>query len=183
METLTTVKRAVGLGAGLIAVLALMSPLPAAAQIELSRSVNSAAGATVGNASYVHSCTMGQAVAGNATSVLYSHGIGFWFALGGTLSDTPEIPPAVPAAFALSLAGANPSISRARVAYAVPVSAHVTIRLFDITGREVSTLVAEQVAPGRHEVNLRASGLGGGIYFCRMDAPGFSASRKLVLIR
>ena len=158
-------------------------PGPAAAQIELGRSVNGAAGATVSNASYVHGCTVGQAVAGTSTSVFYTHDIGFWFTMGRALSDAPDLPPAVPTAFALSLTGANPSSSQARIAYAVPVSAHVTIRLFDITGREVATLVAGAVAPGRHEVDLRMPGPGGGIYFCRMDAPGFSATRKLVLLR
>lgn len=183
MKALITINRAAGLAAGLIAGVALTMPAPATAQIGLGRSVNGVAGATVSNASYLHGCTVGQAVAGSTASVLFTHGIGFWFTMDRALSSAPELPPAVPIAFALSLAGANPSSSGTRIAYAVPVSAQVTIRLFDIAGREVRALVAGRVEPGCHEEDLGASGLGGGVYFCRMDAPGFSATRKLVLLR
>ena len=169
--------------AGLIAGLVLMLPSLAAAQIELDLSVNGAGGATVSNASYVHGCTVGQAVVGTTTSALYIHNIGFWFPLGNPFSDAPEPVPGTPIEFALNLGSSNPAGSLARIAYAVPVPEHVTIRLFDITGREVRTLFAGHVEPGYHEVDLHAHGLIGGIYFCRMDAGSFSATKKLVLLR
>ena len=174
---------AVGPAAGLIVGLVLMLPSLAAAQIELDLSVNGTGGAIVSNASHIHGCTVGQAAVGTTTSVLYIHNIGFWFPLGTPFSDAPEPLPGTPIEFALSLAGANPAGSQARIAYAVPVPAHVTIRLFDITGREVRTLFAGHVEPGYHEADLHAPGLIGGIYVCRMDAGDFSATKKLVLLR
>jgi hypothetical protein len=167
----------------LILGLAAVLPPPAAGQIWLARSVNGAGGATVSNASYVHECTVGQAVVGVCTSALYIHDIGFWFGLGQPFSDAQEPLAATPIEFGLSFANANPSGSLARIAYAVPAPSHVTIRLFDVGGREISTLIDGYVEPGYHEAELRASGLGGGIYFCRMDATGFSATKKLVLIK
>ncbi len=179
MRGLSTGKRAAGLIAGLVLVL----PSLAAAQIELDLSVNGTGGAVVSNASYVHGCTVGQAVVGTTTSVLYIHNIGFWFPLGNAYSDVPEPLPAIPTEFALDFRGSNPSGSGARIAYAVPVRAQVTLRLFDITGREVWAFTPGQVEPGYHETDMRAPGLAGGIYFCRMDAKGFSATKKLVLLR
>ena len=169
--------------AGLIVGLVLMLPCLAAAQIELDWSVNGAGGATVSNGTIIHGCTIGQAAVGVTTSATQIHEIGFWYAPGGGFSDVSDPLSATPTEFALNLAGANPAGSLSRIAYAVPAPAHVTIRLFDITGREVRTLVAGQVEPGYHEADLRAPGLMGGIYFCRMDAGNFSATRKLVLLR
>jgi hypothetical protein len=169
--------------AGLIAGLALLLPSLAAAQIELGLSVNGAGGAIVSNASYIHGCTVGQAVVGTTTSALYIHNIGFWYPTGYFYSDAPEPLSEMPTEFALGFGGSNPSGSLTRIVYAVPVPTQVSIRLFDITGREVWTLVAGQVEPGYHEADLRAPGLTGGIYFCRMDAGGYSATRKLVLLR
>ncbi len=169
--------------AGLIAGLVLMLPSLAAAQIELDSSVNGTGGATISNASYIHGCTVGQAVVGTTTSVLYIHNIGFWAPMGQGFSGAPEPLPGTPTEFALNLGGSNPSGSLTRIAYAVPVPTRVTIRLFDITGREVWTFAAGNVEPGYHETDLRTPGLAGGIYFCRMDAKGFSATKKLALLR
>lgn len=46
-----------------------------------------------------------------------------------------------------------------------------------------TTLASGWAEPGYHETALRMPGLAGGIYFCRMDAKGFSATRKLVLVK
>ena len=168
---------------GLILGLALALSPPAAGQIWLARSVNGTGGATVSNASYIHGCTVGQAVVGTVMTDRFIHDIGFWFGLGQVFSDVQQPLSVTPTEFGLSFANTNPSGSPARIAYAVPVPSHVTIRLFDVSGREIGTLIDGQVEPGHHETELRASGLGGGIYFCRMDAQGFSATKKLVLLK
>ncbi|MEK7251252.1 MAG: T9SS type A sorting domain-containing protein [Bacteroidota bacterium] len=50
-------------------------------------------------------------------------------------------------------------------------------------GREVATLVNEVKEPGRHEVLFDASELSSGVYFYRLRAGSFSATRKLVLLK
>lgn len=168
---------------GLVVGLVLILPTPVTAQIQLDRSVHGSGGAIVSNAGYIHGCTLGQAVVGRTTSALYAHEIGFWFGLGQSFSDAPEPLFTTPTEFALSLGGSNPAGSVTGIAYAVPVATQVMIRLYDITGREVRTLVAGHVEPGYHQIELRVPGLTGGIYFCRMDAQGFSATKKLVLLK
>lgn len=172
-----------GPAAGLTAALALLPPGQAAAQYELDWKVNGAGGDVVTNGTITLGCTIGQAAIGLTASATQTHGIGFWYGMEGGFSDVTEPPSTLPTSFALNLAGANPAGSLSRIAYAVPTPAHVTIRLFDITGREVRTLVAGRVEPGNHETDLGAAGLNGGIYFCRMEAGAFSATRKLVLLR
>jgi hypothetical protein len=171
------------LAAGLVLWLAAILAAPAMAQIQLDRSVNGAGGAFVNNDGGRLGCTLGQAVAGFVTDAHYIHGIGFWYQTGHPSSDVVEPLPDKPTAFALRLRSLTPGGSLATIAYAVPVPTQVSIRIFDITGREVSTLATGWAEPGYHEAPLRVQGLAGGIYFCRMDAKGFSATRKLVLVK
>jgi hypothetical protein len=114
----------------------------------------------------------------NATHTLH---VGFWHPMNQLESDVPE--GELPAEFALAHGEANPGCALGSMVYAVPKASRVTIRLFDVSGREVQTLVDGEVEPGYHSADLRAGGLAGGIYFCRMEAEDFSTTLKLVLLR
>ncbi len=64
----------------------------------------------------------------------------------------------------------------------------VTLRVYDILGREVATLVNEVKQPGTYRVEFSASGgdasgLASGSYFYRLTASGFTEVRKMVLVR
>lgn len=59
----------------------------------------------------------------------------------------------------------------------------VTLRIYDILGREVVTLVNDKLDPGTYEVDWNGSNVSSGLYFYKMDANGFSATKKMVLIK
>jgi len=59
----------------------------------------------------------------------------------------------------------------------------VTLKVFDLVGREVATLVNEKLQPGKYEVTFDATNLTSGIYFYRMQAGEFTDTKKLVLIK
>jgi hypothetical protein len=69
-----------------------------------------------------------------------------------------------------------------RPTFDIPVATHVTIKLFDVLGREVQTLLNENVEAGYRQVPLDASSLWSGIYFYRMQAGGFVSTRKAVVL-
>ena len=169
--------------AGLVAAaVPLLSP-HANAAVEMSASVIGCGGDRVIGAAYDHACTVGQAAVGVVAGTVYVHSIGFWYATSHFSSDVPD-PQAGPAAeFALGYGSPNPLGAVGSITYAVPVPSHVTIRLYDATGRVMRTLVDADAAPGYHQASLVIDGLVGGIYFCRMEAEGFSYTRKLVLLR
>jgi len=58
-----------------------------------------------------------------------------------------------------------------------------TLKIFDILGREVATLVNEQLAPGTYEVDWNASEYPSGIYFYKLTAGNFTAAKKLILLK
>ncbi len=59
----------------------------------------------------------------------------------------------------------------------------MTLKVYDILGREVAELVNESKAPGSYEVRFDASGLSSGVYFYRLSAGEFSQSRKMLVLK
>jgi hypothetical protein len=59
----------------------------------------------------------------------------------------------------------------------------VNLKIYDVLGREVATLVNEQQRPGNHEVQFNASGLVNGVYFYRLTSGKFVSTKKLVLLK
>ena len=80
--------------------------------------------------------------------------------------------------------GPNPAVGAARLSYSVPVAADVRIGLFDVSGRQVVALANGVRTPGGYLLDVRLPiGVPPGIYFVRMDAPGYSEQQKLILLR
>jgi len=78
----------------------------------------------------------------------------------------------------------NPFNSATEISYSLPVSAMISLKVYDSQGREVRTLVHQMQAAGAHSVYFDAGGLPSGIYFCRMKAGNdFEESRKMLLIK
>ncbi len=85
----------------------------------------------------------------------------------------------------------NPFNPSTLIRYQLPVEAHVILRIFNVLGQEVVTLVDEEQAGGRYEVRWDASGYAGGVYFYRLLATdiasrsekAYSETRKLVLVK
>jgi hypothetical protein len=81
----------------------------------------------------------------------------------------------------------NPFNPVTTISYDVPQNVYVTISIYDILGRLVTTLVNETQDAGRHSIRWNASDLGSGNYFCRMEARNevgtFTSMKKLLLLK
>jgi len=77
----------------------------------------------------------------------------------------------------------NPFNPATQIEYALPSAEQVTLKVYDLLGREVATLVNEKQASGRHKATFDASGLSSGIYIYRLKAGDFSKTRKMMLIK
>lgn len=67
--------------------------------------------------------------------------------------------------------------------YQIPSAGKVSLKVFDVLGREVQTLVNEIKSPGRYSVEFNASKLASGIYIYRLQAGEFTESRKMMLLK
>ena len=89
----------------------------------------------------------------------------------------------VPLEFGIISTYPNPFNSTTRITYSIPEAARIELKLFDLAGREVTTLVNEMKQPGVHTTNLTATDLPSGLYFVRLEVSGKMLSRKVILIR
>jgi hypothetical protein len=88
-----------------------------------------------------------------------------------------------PLGFRLDQNSPNPFNPETNIRFELPRSEYVELRVFDILGREVASLVGERLQAGRHEVKWTAANLGSGVYVCRLRAGVLDAARKLLLLR
>jgi endonuclease/exonuclease/phosphatase family metal-dependent hydrolase len=77
----------------------------------------------------------------------------------------------------------NPFNPSTNIRFDIVKADFVELKIFDIMGREVSTLVKERLSPGAYRVPFNASGLSGGAYFYRITAGEFTETKKLLLVK
>ncbi|MFA6467820.1 MAG: T9SS type A sorting domain-containing protein [Bacteroidota bacterium] len=89
----------------------------------------------------------------------------------------------LPDVFSLSQNYPNPFNPSTIIRYNLPTTVDVSLKVFDILGREVATLVNVRQNAGAHEVTFDARRLSSGIYFYRLTAGSYSAIKKLMLLK
>jgi len=92
---------------------------------------------------------------------------------------------ALPTKYVLSQNYPNPFNPTTTISFSVPKSGNVTLKVYNIMGREVATLVDgfKAAAPTPYKVNFDASSLASGVYFYTIEANGYKASKKMLLIK
>jgi len=98
------------------------------------------------------------------------------------LVDADDAPGAVPSQFTLLQNYPNPFNATTTFRFSVPSQSYVALKLYDITGRQVTTLTQGLRAAGAHEVRYDASALATGIYFARLEANGKAVGVNKVLL-
>ncbi|MCU0413578.1 MAG: T9SS type A sorting domain-containing protein, partial [Ignavibacteriaceae bacterium] len=94
-----------------------------------------------------------------------------------------EIHQQIPENISLSQNYPNPFNPSTRIEYSIPQSGLVTIKIYDILGREVATLVNEEKQRGVYSISFDATGLASGIYFYRIQFGNFVQTKKLTLLK
>ena len=99
------------------------------------------------------------------------------------ISDIKEINDGIPNIFSLSQNYPNPFNPITKIKFGLPENAHTKLIIYDILGREVSTLVNREFDAGIHEVNFDGSKLSSGVYFYRISASKFTSAKKFLLMK
>lgn len=86
-----------------------------------------------------------------------------------------------PVAYVLKQNYPNPFNPSTTIEFEIPASGFVTLNLYDILGREVSSLAGEYMSAGRYAKNFSAAGLASGVYWYKLTAGSFSETKKLIL--
>ncbi len=88
-----------------------------------------------------------------------------------------------PMNFALKQNYPNPFNPVTTINYYIPLQGNVSLKVYDITGKEAAGLVNENQKAGRHSVQFNAAGLASGVYIYKLTTDNFSASKKLLLLK
>ncbi|MDZ7344072.1 MAG: T9SS type A sorting domain-containing protein [candidate division KSB1 bacterium] len=89
----------------------------------------------------------------------------------------------VPQYFALEQNYPNPFNPATVISFQLPANSHVTLKVFDVNGREVARLIEGKMNAGYHNVTFTPRDLAGGIYFYQLTAGKFSQMRKAILVK
>ena len=89
----------------------------------------------------------------------------------------------IPKQFALFRNYPNPFNPSTKIVYELPKRAIVSLKVYDLLGRQVAVLVDEEKQPGRYEVEWQPTKVSSGVYFYRLQAGEFVETKKLILLR
>lgn len=99
-----------------------------------------------------------------------------------------EVDVNVPLQFALEQNYPNPFNPSTKIAFGLAIDSKVSLKIFNILGQEVITLINQNLSAGSHEYNFNAAGLNSGVYFYKLEASGidgqnFSSIKKMILTK
>jgi len=108
-----------------------------------------------------------------------------WCLSGGSTTSATHTGTKPPSTFSLEQNYPNPFNPTTVLTYQLPVASDVKLELFDVLGRKVATLVNAKQPAGTHRYTLQASafGLASGVYFYRLQAGEFSATKKMLFLK
>ncbi len=91
--------------------------------------------------------------------------------------------PGLPDYFALRQNYPNPFNPLTEISFALPYASQVRLEIFNVMGQKIATLVEGRLSRGHHSYTWDGSGAASGVYFYRLEASGFSETRKMLLLK
>jgi hypothetical protein len=89
----------------------------------------------------------------------------------------------LPINYSLSQNYPNPFNPQTKIKFAVPKATYTKLIIYDLLGREVTTLINSELKPGTYEADWDGSYFSGGVYFYKLMAGDFIETKKMVLIK
>ena len=77
----------------------------------------------------------------------------------------------------------NPFNPSTTISFSIPVQGNVSLKIYDLLGKEVVTLVDELKSAGNYQITFDAAQLASGMYFYKLEASNFSQTKKMILLK
>ncbi len=125
-----------------------------------------------------------RSVAVDADDYLYAgtNGMSIFKTTTSTVTDVDEIN-FEPVSFELNQNYPNPFNPSTKISWQSPIGNQVTLKVYDVLGNEVATLVDEYKPAGMYDVQFTMKNLSSGIYFYQLRAGNYTQTKKMVLLR
>lgn len=159
-------------------------------QSQIAFSTFSNGGEKQANFNFTIMGTLGQASIEQCSNTMYKAHAGFWqMYYQSVLSDVKE-DNSLPKEFKLEQNYPNPFNPSTMIKFGIPEQSKVLIKIYDILGSEVLTLLNEEKEVGWYEIKFNAGGYSSGVYICRMQgypsrkgANNFVSTKKMLMIK
>lgn len=99
------------------------------------------------------------------------------------VKDDPSAKGGIPNHFGLAQNYPNPFNPSTTIEYSLPEAGFVTLKIYNVLGEEIATLIAGDHAAGAFKATWEASGLPSGVYFYRLTAGGYVQTMKMILMK
>jgi len=159
-------------------------------QYQTPYSVIGSGGNLSANSVYTLYSTAGEPFIGHSSNTSHNQYEGFWYMYYEDVIVTVEDDLTIPASFKLEQNYPNPFNPTTIIRFGVPERSNVVLKIYDILGSEVATLVSEEMDAGWYERNFDAIGLSSGVYIYRLEAVStaeqsekFISIKKMLLIK
>ena len=118
---------------------------------------------------------------GSAARRIVKGGLDFVDGLLTSISNTSSA--IIPEVFSLAQNYPNPFNPSTKISFSIPQQSQVTLKIYDVLGKEVMTLVNDVKSAGNYEVEFNASNLSSGAYFYKIQAGQFTDIKRMMLIK
>lgn len=105
------------------------------------------------------------------------------FPVGYNPTDIQELSTGIPSKFTLDQNYPNPFNPTTKIKFSIPADENVSLKVFNVLGQEVATLVNQQMKAGSYSFDWNAASLSSGVYFYRIEAGSFNQTRKMMLLK
>jgi hypothetical protein len=119
-------------------------------------------------------------VVGNPTSIVFDPGN--WILKNNTvITEVEDFNQ--PSNYSLEQNYPNPFNPSTTIEFSIPKSEIVSLKVFNVLGKEVATLINGQVETGKHKIEYDATGLNSGVYFYKIESENYTETRKMILLK
>jgi hypothetical protein len=136
-----------------------------------------------GGSSQIHSANDVSGISDSSFSYPLDSASVYHIVLQTSMITGVSAPAGLPVDFALYQNYPNPFNPATVIVYQVPADGHVTLKVYDLLGREVTTLVNHFQRVGQYSVTFDASRLASGVYVCSLMSGGHTAAKRMVLMK
>ena len=164
--------------------LALPTISVAAPTLRISRQAFGGGSVQVSSGSFAMRGTISSTPIGRISGATFEHGIGFWYTLPQPIvTAVDDAAPGQIIPYRLDQNSPNPFNPRTTIRFALSDPGPVKLKVFDLRGRRVATLIDQEMVAGEHELVFHATHLASGVYVYRIQAGQFTQSRLITLIK
>lgn len=89
----------------------------------------------------------------------------------------------LPSSYSLAQNYPNPFNPSTKIDYQIPESGFVAVKVYNLLGKEVTSLVNEEQSAGKYTLNFNGDGLSSGVYFYKIQSGSFNETKKMILIK